>query len=167
MSVASKIVLGLEERKLYLVVAESLTGGLLTAEIAGVAGASKVLVTGIVAYQSTMKHELLGVSKSLLENQGAVDPEVAAQMASGLRTKIASKLGLDESKLVGISTTGVAGPDEQDGKRVGTVYIAISGATRGSEQDLVFAHELSGNRQDIQRMTVELALGHLWEQIQG
>ena len=165
MNIAAKILSELEQRKQLLVLGESLTGGLLTAEFANVAGASKVLVSGIVAYETSMKHELLGVSKSLLENQGPVDPEVAAQMATGIRRKIANKLGVTESNLVAISTTGVAGPDEQHGKKVGTVYIGLSGGFRGAEQDFVFAHELSGNRQDIQRMTVELALGHLWEQI--
>ena len=167
MSNAEKIIGELEKQKQLLVLAESLTGGLLTAEFASIPGASKVLVSGIVAYETSMKHELLGVSKSLLENQGPVDPEVAAQMATGIRRKIANKLGVSESKLVSISTTGVAGPDQQQGKKVGTVFIGLSGVFRAAEQEYVFAHELSGNRQDIQRMTVELALGHLWEQIQG
>lgn len=157
----------LEDRNLQLAVAESVTGGLLTAEFSKVPGASKVLVAGIVAYDTRMKHELLGVSNSLLENQGAVDPEVVAQMAQGIRAKIATGLGTSSGQIIGIATTGVAGPDEQDGKAVGTVFIGISGFIGGSDEELVFSHHLSGNRQDIQRMTVELALKHLGEQIRG
>jgi len=119
MTSAKQILDQLRSQNKKLVLAESLTGGLLTAEFAKVAGASDVLLAGIVAYDSTLKHELLGVSKQLLDNQGAVDPEVAAQMAEGIRNKIAQKMGLELGSVVAISTTGVAGPSEQDGKPVG------------------------------------------------
>jgi nicotinamide-nucleotide amidase len=103
-SVAQQILDRLRTQGKKLVVAESLTGGLLTAEFSRIAGASDVLLTGIIAYETSLKHELLGVSKALLENQGAVDPEVAAQMAEGLRVKIASRLGLDLAQVVSVST---------------------------------------------------------------
>lgn len=148
-----------------LVVAESLTGGLLTAEFAKVPGASEVLLTGIVAYETSLKHELLGVSKQLLENQGAVDPEVAAQMADGLRLKIASRLALDPASVVAIATTGVAGPTEQDGKPVGELYIAVAKSGPEGPRTNVYAHSLSGERVDIQNSAVLLGLGHLWEEI--
>jgi nicotinamide-nucleotide amidase len=164
-SSAKQILDELRSQNKKLVLAESLTGGLLTSEFAKVAGASDVLLTGIVAYDTTLKHELLGVSRQLLENQGAVDPEVAAQMAEGIRNKIAQKLGLELGSLVAISTTGVAGPTEQDGKPVGELYICVS---KGPEQDVssnVFAHQLEGDRAQIQNSAVLLGLGHLWEEI--
>jgi nicotinamide-nucleotide amidase len=165
MSTAEKILTRLKAQNKKLVIAESLTGGLLTAEFAKVAGASDVLLTGIVAYNTFLKYELLGVSKQLLENQGAVDPEVAAQMAEGLRAKIAQKLGLEISQVVAISTTGVAGPSQQDGKSVGELYICVSKGPEGSISSNVFAHQLPGDRAQIQNSAVLLGLGHLWEEI--
>jgi nicotinamide-nucleotide amidase len=64
---------------LHLAVAESLTGGLLTSAFVDVSGASKVLLGSIVAYQTDLKHQLLGVSRPLLQEQGAIDAEVVAQ----------------------------------------------------------------------------------------
>jgi nicotinamide-nucleotide amidase len=158
-----KILDQLRSQSKYLVLAESLTGGLLTARFAAIAGASDVLLTGIVAYDTRLKHELLGVSNQLLENQGPVDPEVAAQMADGLRSRIASKTGIDSDQIVAISTTGVAGPATQGEKPVGELYIAVSqaGATK------VFAHQLDGERGQIQNSAVLLGVGHLWDEITG
>jgi nicotinamide-nucleotide amidase len=164
-SSAEQILDELRSQGKKLVLAESLTGGLLTAEFAKIAGASDVLLSGIVAYDSTLKHELLGVSKQLLENQGAVDPEVAAQMAEGIRNKIAQKLGLELGSLVAISTTGVAGPTEQDGKPVGELYICVSKGPEQAVSSNVFAHQLDGDRAQIQNSAVLLGLGHLWEEI--
>jgi len=164
-SVAQQILDRLRSQGKKLVVAESLTGGLLTAEFSRIAGASDVLLTGIIAYETSLKHELLGVSKALLENQGAVDPEVAAQMAEGLRVKISSRLGLDLAHVVSVSTTGVAGPSKQDGKAVGEVYICVSQGPEDSVSSNVFAHQLAGDRAEIQNSAVLLGLGHLWEEI--
>ncbi|MEN9955155.1 MAG: hypothetical protein RLZZ41_819 [Actinomycetota bacterium] len=163
MTTPEKILDELRSQKKYLVVAESLTGGLLTASFAAIAGASDVLLAGIVAYETKLKHELLGVSKQLLENQGPVDPEVAAQMAEGLRVRIASKTGIDLEHIVAIATTGVAGPTGQGDKPVGELYIAVSQAS----ETKVFAHQLSGDRGQIQNSAVLLGVGHLWEEITG
>jgi PncC family amidohydrolase len=165
MTSAEQILAALRTEDKKLVIAESLTGGLLTAEFAKVPGASDVLLTGIVAYDTSLKHELLGVSRQLLENQGAVDPEVAAQMAEGLRIKIAIKMGLELTQLVAISTTGVAGPTEQDGKPVGELYICVSKGPEGQVSSNVFAHQIEGDRAKIQETAVLLGLGHLWEEI--
>jgi nicotinamide-nucleotide amidase len=158
-----KILDQLRSQKKFLVIAESLTGGLLTAQFAAIAGASDVLLTGIVAYDTKLKHELLGVSNQLLENQGPVDPEVAAQMSEGLRSKIASKLGIDSDQIVSIATTGVAGPSPQGEKPVGELYIAVS----QSSETKVFAHQLTGDRAQIQNSAVLLGVGHLWDEITG
>jgi nicotinamide-nucleotide amidase len=163
MTTAEKILDNLRDQKKFLVIAESLTGGLLTAHFAAIAGASDVLLTGIIAYDTRLKHELLGVSNQLLENQGPVDPEVAAQMAEGLRSKISSKTGIDSDQIVSIATTGVAGPSPQGEKPVGELYIAVSQAS----ETKVFAHELTGDREKIQNSAVLLGVGHLWDEITG
>lgn len=159
LSSAQQILSSLEAKGLHLAVAESLTGGLLSAAFVEVPGASKVLLGAIVAYQTELKHELLGVSRALLQEQGAVDPEVVAQMASGVRTRLANKTGRDEHAVVGVATTGVAGPDSQDGKSAGTVFIGISGPTG----DFVYPLALEGNRTQIRAATVSAALDALRE----
>jgi nicotinamide-nucleotide amidase len=163
MTSPEKILDQLRSQNKYLVVAESLTGGLLTATFTAIAGSSDVLLTGIVAYDTKLKHELLGVSNQLLENQGPVDPEVAAQMAEGLRNRIANKTGIAPEQVVAISTTGVAGPATQGEKPVGELYIAVSQASATK----VFAHQLTGDRGQIQNSAVLLGVGHLWEEITG
>jgi len=102
-----------------LAVAESLTGGLVAATVVGVPGASKVFRGGVVAYATEVKASVLGVDAGLLERVGAVDPDVADEMAYG----VARLLGAD----YGLATTGVAGPDPQDGQPVGTVWISVVG----------------------------------------
>jgi nicotinamide-nucleotide amidase len=149
----------LSSKGLHLAIAESLTGGLLTSAFVDVPGASKVLLGSIVAYQTELKHQLLGVSRPLLQEQGAVDAEVVAQMASGIRTKLAAKSGLDESAVVGLATTGVAGPESQDGKPAGSVFVGISGPTG----DFVYPLELNGSRSEIRTATVAAAVEALGE----
>jgi nicotinamide-nucleotide amidase len=121
--VAAGILAELARRHLTLAVAESLTGGLLTAELVRVPGASAVLLGGVVAYNTSLKHSVLGVDGDLLASRGAVDPTVAEQMADRVR----SALAVDGvAAHVGIATTGVAGPAPQDGHTPGTVFVAIA-----------------------------------------
>ena len=101
-----------------LATAESLTAGLVAAALADVPGSSAVLQGGVVAYQNRIKEGLLGVDPDLLASRGAVDPEVARQMAAGARRA----LGAD----VGVSTTGVAGPEPHQGRPVGTVMVGLA-----------------------------------------
>ena len=96
--------------------AESLTAGLLAAVLAEVPGVSATLRGGIVCYATDLKAELVGVDPDLLGRRGAVDPEVACQLARGARIRC----GAD----IGIGLTGVAGPDPQDGVPPGTVFVA-------------------------------------------
>jgi len=158
-NIAADLLAELGERGLSLALAESLTGGLLSSTLVAVPGASKVLLGSIVAYQTELKHQLLGVSRALLQEQGAVDPEVVAQMAAGVRSKLANATGSDEARVIGIATTGVAGPDIQDGKPVGTVFIGIS-AHFG---DFVYPLQLSGTRAEIREGAATAALTALWE----
>ncbi|MFH8366489.1 CinA family protein [Streptomyces sp. NPDC018031] len=109
----------LVERGQTVAVAESLTGGLVAAELTAVPGASRSFRGSVTAYATEVKREVLGVDGALLAERGAVDPEVARQMARGVRRL----LGADW----GVATTGVAGPTGQDGRPVGTVFTAVSG----------------------------------------
>jgi nicotinamide-nucleotide amidase len=130
-------------------VAESLTGGMLAAALTGIAGASAAFRGGVVAYATDIKASLLGVPAGLLDLRGAVDPDVAAAMAEGARHQLAAT--------VGVSTTGVAGPDRSDGKPVGTVHIAVCGRRQTVGRTLA----LTGSRHEIRMATVEHALGLL------
>ncbi len=120
---AASIIASLTARSLTIAVAESLTGGLLTAGLVRIPGASAVLRGGIVAYDSEVKATLLGVDAQLLNEHGPVHPDVAAQMASGVRAALAVA-GVPAR--IGLATTGVAGPDPQDGQAPGTVYLGFA-----------------------------------------
>jgi nicotinamide-nucleotide amidase len=151
---AEDVIAELERRGLTLAVAESLTGGLLVAEFIGVAGASRVVNGGVVAYNTALKHTLLGVDADLLARRGAVDPDVAAQMAEGIRRACAVD-GVPAS--IGLSTTGVAGPDPQDGKPVGTVYVGLA-SEAGTK---VVALTFGGSRNAIRSSVVSECLVQL------
>ncbi|MFD5407932.1 CinA family protein [Streptomyces griseorubiginosus] len=144
-----------------LAVAESLTGGLVAAEITAAPGASKAFRGSVTAYATELKHELLGVDATLLDQCGAVDPQVAAQMAAGVR----KALGADW----GIATTGVAGPEPQDGKPVGTVYVAVDGPAEGASAATgggkVTALRLNGDRAEIRMESVRSVLALLLEEL--
>jgi nicotinamide-nucleotide amidase len=113
-------VLGLARAQgLTLAVAESLTGGQLAAALTAVPGASAVFRGSVTAYATDLKASVLGVDAALLAKHGAVHEEVARQMAGGVRRLCGADLG--------VATTGVAGPDPQDGRPVGTVFVACAG----------------------------------------
>ena len=102
--------------------AESCTGGLIAKRITDLPGSSAVLKGGIVSYTNEVKMNLLGVSPSLLKEQGAVCAPVAAEMADGAKKALGCDLAL--------SATGVAGPDSDDrGNPVGLVYVALTDGT--------------------------------------
>lgn len=151
MSAADALVAELAARGLTVAAAESLTGGLVAARIIDVPGASRAMRGGIVAYDTRAKRELLGVDGELLTERGAVDPLVAEQMALGVRRAFT----LDGSAAdVGIATTGVAGPDPQDGQPVGTVFVAV--AVPGEVIVEQFAFE--GDRAAIRAASVDAAI---------
>lgn len=120
---AEQVLALLAGRSLTLAVAESLTGGLVAAELTSVAGASRSFRGSVTAYATDLKRDVLGVDGALLEERGAVDGDVALQMAAGAR----QVLGADW----GAATTGVAGPEPQGGRPVGTVYVAVAGPESG------------------------------------
>lgn len=132
-----------------LAVAESLTGGLLAATIVDVPGASAVFRGGFVVYATDLKATLAGVDADLLAARGPVDPDVAAALAVGARDRCRADWGL--------ATTGVAGPDPQDGKPVGTVYVGLAGPGGGTVRSLT----LSGDRDAVRAAAVDAALAEL------
>lgn len=148
---ASEVLATLRSRGWRLGVAESLTGGALASAFVSVPGASDVLRGGIVAYATDLKASLLGVDAALLRRAGAVHPEVAVQMARGIRVATAHDGVLAE---VGIATTGVAGPDPQDGAPVGRVYVAVVTPEREAVTEL----QLAGGRAAIRAEAVAAAL---------
>jgi nicotinamide-nucleotide amidase len=161
--VAQEILIAeLKRLGLFVACAESLTGGLLGSRITETSGASDVFLGGVIAYQNSVKQELLGVSGGLMANQGAVDAEVAAQMAAGVRARFAKISQLDSDLVIGISTTGVAGPEQSEGKLPGTVFIGLS----SKAGDSVYAYDFSGSRDDVRNQTVAAALEVLREQLQ-
>lgn len=116
------------QRSLTLATAESLTGGALADLASASPGASETFVGGVVSYATSVKTGLLGVDPATVAEDGVVSARCAEQMASGVR----ALLGTDW----GVSTTGVAGPTEQEGKPVGTVFVGVAGPGG------VAAHEL-------------------------
>ncbi|MFD7462455.1 MULTISPECIES: CinA family protein [unclassified Streptomyces] len=162
-STAADVVRLLTVRGETVAVAESLTGGLVAAELTTVPGASKAFRGSVTAYATELKHRLLGVDATLLAQRGAVDPQVAAQMAAGVR----KALGADW----GIATTGVAGPDPQDGQPVGTVFMALdgpfgpgSGSAGGGKVESL---RLNGDREEIRMESVRSVLALLLKELAG
>lgn len=147
-----ELVRTLTERGLTIATAESLTGGLLSAALVDVPGASLVFNGGVVAYATPLKGTLLGVDAELLAERGAVDPDVARQMADRVR-RVCAVDGRPAD--LGLATTGVAGPDPQDGRSPGTVFIGVA----LGEQVEVTALELTGDRAAIRWATVGAAIG--------
>lgn len=129
-----------------LATAESLTGGLVAATIVDVPGASAAFRGGIVAYATELKAALVGVPDDLLAERGAVDPDVALALARGARERCRADWGL--------ATTGVAGPDPQDGHPVGRVYVAVSGPGVSEVRELT----LTGDRAAIRAGSVAAVL---------
>jgi nicotinamide-nucleotide amidase len=156
---SARVVGELTRRKLTIAVAESLTGGLLVAELIRTPGASVVVLGGVVAYNTELKHSVLGVDAALLAQHGPVHPEVAIQMASGVRKALAVNGAQAD---VGVATTGVAGPEPQGGHVPGTAFIGISTANGGFSVRVT----LTGDRQAIRDGVVYeslLQLRKLWE----
>ena len=129
-SLAVTVIFAMQGRS--VATAESLTGGQLGSTITSIPGASKIYRGGVIAYASDLKTDLLGVSGALLSEGGAVQAQVALDMATGVAQRLDAEFGL--------AVTGVAGPDSQDGHLPGTVFVAcIQRDEQGSVIDSVVA----------------------------
>ena len=155
---AERLLSRLSELGWSVAVAESLTGGLVTDALVAVPGASALVRGGLVAYATDVKHSLLGVDAALLEAHGAVHPEVARQMADGVRRAFRSPA--DEVP-VGISTTGIAGPDSPDFQPVGTVHIGVSTPLGTRVESLQLEGSRAQIRAEAARRALRIALGAL------
>jgi nicotinamide-nucleotide amidase len=152
---AAKAVVALLTRRETVACAESLTGGLVADAFVTVPGTSAVFLGGVVAYATQLKHELLGVDADLLAAEGAVDPDVALQMASGVRERLGATWG--------VATTGVAGPEPQDGVPPGVVYVAVVGP--GTRR--VARHDLDGDREQVRAVACERSLELLLSELRS
>ena len=145
----------LRERGETFATAESLTGGLVAATAVEIPGVSAVFRGGLVVYATDLKHALAGVPEDLLAERGPVDPDVALALAAGARERCGADWGL--------STTGVAGPDPQDGKPVGLVYVAVAGPPGVIVREL----RLDGSRAEIRSATVAAVFELLTTQLRA
>jgi PncC family amidohydrolase len=137
----------LASRGLRLAVAESCTGGLLTAMFTARPGASRFLTAGLVTYSDDAKRRLLGVRPETLERHGAVSEAAVREMLRGARAA--------GSADAGVAITGIAGPDGGTaGKPVGTVWIAASVLAREEIRRFLF----DGDRNEVRRRSVDSAL---------
>lgn len=139
--------------------AESLTGGLLGAALTSVDGSSQTYRGGFVGYATDTKSSVLGVPTALLDERGAVDPDVAIAMATAARQHFAATYG--------VATTGVAGPSAAEGKPVGTVYVALVGPDADGPARIVRGLLLHGDRARVRRVTVQTALDLLRRRLAG
>lgn len=146
---AHALVSTLTSRGVTVATAESLTGGQLAAMFTAVPGASACFTGGVVAYASAVKVSVLGVAPTIIEEYGAVSAECAAAMALGSRSLLGSTYAL--------ATTGVAGPDLQEGHPAGHVWVGCAGPT-GVETRLL---SLEGDRAAVQSASCRGALSVL------
>ncbi|CAN7287308.1 damage-inducible protein CinA [Arthrobacter sp. Leaf337] len=149
--IAEQAVNGAIGRGLTVATAESLTAGMVAAVLADTPGASGMLQGGVVSYQNSVKSDVLGVPAELLDAVGSVDGDVAKAMAAGARRVC----GAD----IGVSTTGVAGPEPHGGKDVGTVFVGVATADGATS----FGYVFEGNRADIRGQACAAALERLLE----
>jgi nicotinamide-nucleotide amidase len=145
----------LRGRGLTLATAESLTGGLLGGRITGIPGASDYYLGGVVAYATDAKASRLGVDPDLLAADGPVSEPVAAAMAEGARRAFGADLGL--------AATGVAGPTEQSGRRVGTLRLGVADAAGTASRTLT----APGDRTQIRLWTTTVALDLARRRLEG
>lgn len=140
-------------RNLLIAVAESCTGGLISAAITSVPGSSQVFSYGFITYANEAKNKLVGVSESVLNQYGAVSEQVANSMASGALEVANADLA--------VAVTGIAGPAGGTlEKPIGLVYISIASSQKHCiTRRFVF----EGTRQEIRLQSVHQALTMLLE----
>lgn len=149
---AVRVMYRLVERGETLATAESLTGGLVGDLLTSVPGSSSFFLGGVIAYATEVKQALLGVSEETVEKYGVVSAECATEMAAGVLARTGATWA--------VSTTGVAGPETQEDKPVGLVYVAVDGP-RSDVREL----RLEGDRGAIRRQACEEAFIALLETV--
>ena len=146
-TISAEVVRAFLDKGLTLGTAESLTGGMIAASVAGVSGASAVLMGGVVSYDARVKHELLGVEQAIIDTVGVVSEPCARQMAQGAK----AALKVD----VAVSATGIAGPTGGTPETpVGTVFIGVAWADGAKVDECHF----TGDRQSVREQSAAHAL---------
>lgn len=143
-------------KSLTIATAESCTGGLIGHIITSTPGSSSYFMGGVISYSNQAKCDLLGVSPDTLKQYGAVSDQTAKEMASGVRDRFKTDIG--------ISITGIAGPDGgSDEKPVGTVFMGFSDAKK------IFSkrYQFQGNRTEIKQQTAETAIENIKRYLNG
>ena len=141
-------------RGITLATAESCTGGLIAAHVTDVPGVSAVFKGGIVCYTNAVKHSAVGVPEELLECCGAVSDEVCRALCEGVRLRLNADLG--------VSVTGVAGPDPDDrGNPVGLIYVGLSDGACTEVRTLHLTGSRTENRQSACAAALELVQAYL------
>ena len=157
MTVAADVLAALARRGETLATAESLTGGLVGELLTSVPGSSVSYLGGVISYATRLKATLAGVDETTLAEVGPVAEVTAAQMAAGVARNCSADWGL--------ATTGVAGPDRQEGHAVGEVYLAV--AHRATGEVVTERLDLSGDRASIRQESAERALQLLLDVLAG
>jgi nicotinamide-nucleotide amidase len=148
LSPAARVLAELRRRQQTVATAESLTGGLLGSMLTAVPGASDCYVGGVISYATRLKQSLAGVAPEVLAEFGPVAEATAAAMAAGVARRCDADWG--------VATTGVAGPDAQDGHPVGEVYVGA--AHPASNRVEIRALRLTGDRSAIREAAAAQAL---------
>lgn len=138
-----------------LATAESMTGGALADLVSASPGASETYLGGVVSYATEIKVRTLGVRPETVDEEGVVSETCAVEMATGVRALIGADWG--------VSTTGVAGPATQEGKPVGTVYVAVAGPRGVRTEEL----HLDGDRAEIRERTCTAAATMVLEDVKA
>ena len=144
----------LTDRKYTLAVAESCTGGAVSARLTDIPGSSAYLTGSVVSYSNKVKAEFVGVPETILREKGAVSVETARAMAEGIR----QRFGVD----IGVGVTGIAGPGGgTEEKPVGLVYIAVAGPNGTVAEEERFTGQRSGIRTRTVNATLDLVRRYL------
>ena len=133
--------------------AESITAGRLAARLTDGAGSSSAFLGGVVTYATEVKTSVLGVPEAIVDDHGVISEECARSMAENVRDMMGTTYG--------VSTTGVAGPDTQEGQPVGTVFVGVAGPDGTDVRRLA----LDGERMEIQKETVAEAMSALTDMV--
>lgn len=150
MSLAAEVIKKMANRSVTLSTCESLTGGGIGAALTAVPGASAVFTGALVTYARELKSTLAGVDENLIQTEGVVNELTALQMAIGAKKACNSDWA--------VATTGVAGPTETDGAKVGTVWFAVVGPRIGmSQPQYSELREFEGDREHIRNLAIEHA----------
>jgi PncC family amidohydrolase len=153
-----EILLGelLGENSLWLAVAESCTGGMLSHKITDIPGASEYFKGGVIAYANEVKVDVLGVSSQTLDKFGSVSEETVLEMARGVRKALQADIG--------ISVSGIAGPSGGTvEKPVGTTWIGLSTADKESALKFVFPGSRYEINSQASKALMQLTIDYLEE----